>query len=114
MKKVELKDAISYQAPGHFGCTALRLQHKDTTGTQSFTVGLSHFLPGGGAEMATSEFERVYYVISGTITVTDSEGRDITLGPTDSLYIAIGERRSVLNKTNQPVSMLVIGSYPKK
>jgi len=109
-----LKDAKSYDAPGHFGNTAIRLHHKDTTGSQYFHVGLSYFLPGGGAEMSTSEFDRVYYVISGTITVTGEDGKEIELEPTDSLFIATGERRSVLNKTNEPVTMLVVGSYPKK
>lgn len=29
----------------------------------------------------------------------------------DSLYVAAGEKRSILNETNNPVSMLVIASY---
>lgn len=113
MKKLELKDAKEFNAPGHFGNTALRLHHKDTTGIKSFHVGLSYFLPRGGAELSVSEFDRVYYVISGTITVTDDRGNEIVLRPTDSLYIETGEKRSVLNKTNEPVTMVVIGSYPK-
>jgi mannose-6-phosphate isomerase-like protein (cupin superfamily) len=52
-------------------------------------------------------------VISGTISVTDSNGREINLGPTDSLYIANGEKRSIMNKTNQPATMIVVSSYPK-
>lgn len=114
MKKVELKDAKPFDAPEHFGYKALRLHHRDTTGTRNFHVGVSHFLPGGGAEMGSSDFEKVYYVLSGIITVTDSNGTDIILGPNDTLYIASGERRSLLNKTNQPVTMIVIGSYPEK
>jgi glyoxylate utilization-related uncharacterized protein len=113
LKKLELKDAKPYDAPGHFGCVTLRLHHKDTTGSQNFSVGLSHFLPKGGAEMGGGDFERVYYVISGTISVTDSNGQEINLGPTDSLYIANGEKRSIMNKTNQPATMIVISSYPK-
>jgi len=59
MKKVELKDVKPYEAPGHFKMVALRLQHKETTGVETFWVGLSYFLPGGGAEMSASDFERV-------------------------------------------------------
>lgn len=113
MKKLELEDAKPYDAPGHFGCVSLRLHHKETTGSQNFSVGLSHFLPKGGAEMGGGDLERVYYVISGTLSVTDSNGKEISLGPTDSLYIASGEKRSIANKTNLPVTMLVIMSYPK-
>lgn len=40
---MELKDAKPYEAAGHFKMVALRLQHKETTGVESFWVGLSHF-----------------------------------------------------------------------
>jgi len=113
VKKVELKDAPEYSASGHFGCVSLRLHHKDLTGSQSFWVGLSHFLPKGGAEMAGSEVERIYVVLSGNITVTGADGKEVQMGPMDSLYLAPGEKRSILNKTNLPVSMLVMAAYPK-
>ncbi|MEM1624817.1 MAG: hypothetical protein QXJ00_06085 [Candidatus Nezhaarchaeales archaeon] len=45
IEKVELKDAKPYEAPKHFNMVALRLHSRDTTGTQKFWVGLSHFLP---------------------------------------------------------------------
>lgn len=111
MKKVELKDIKPYEAPGHFKMVALRLQHKETTGTKNFWVGLSHFLPGGGAEMAASDFEKVYFILSGTLTVTTPEGKVLTLEPMDSLYIPAGQKRYLINKTNSPASMLVIASY---
>lgn len=114
MKRVELKDAPAYEAAGHFGCTSLRLHNKELTGSESFWVGMSHFLPKGGAEMGGGDFERVYVVLSGTMTATAADGREYQLGPTDSLYIPAGEKRSILNKTNNPVTMLVIASYPGK
>lgn len=114
MKKVELKDAKPYEAAGHFGMVALRLQHKETTGVESFWVGLSHFLPGGGAEMSAANFERVYIVISGEITVITEDGKEIVLRSLDSLYIPPGEKRAILNKTNMPATMLVIANYPKE
>ena len=54
MKKVELKDVKPYQAPGHYGMTALRLHGREEASSQTFWVGLSHFLPGGGAEFDAS------------------------------------------------------------
>ena len=55
MKKVELKDVKPYQALKHFNMTALRLHGKEETGSQKFWMGLSHFLPGGGAKWAYEE-----------------------------------------------------------
>ncbi|MEM3550296.1 MAG: cupin domain-containing protein [Candidatus Bathyarchaeia archaeon] len=113
MKKVSLGEAKPYEAPGHFKMVALRLHHKETTGVKTFWVGLSHFLPGGGAEVSANDFEKVYFVLSGTLTVRAENGETITLGPMDSLYIPAGEKRYLVNETNNPASMLVIGGYPK-
>ena len=102
-----------YEAAGHFGCTVLRLQHKDLTGSQAFWMGLTHFLPKGGAEMSGGPIEKAYLVVSGNVTVTAEDGKEFQLGPMDSLYIPPGEKRSILNKTNLPATMLVVASYPK-
>lgn len=114
MKKVMLEEAKPYAAAGHFNMVALRLQHKETTGVENFWVGLSYFLPGGGAEMSASNFEKVYVMLSGTMTVTTEDGKTFTLEPMDSLYIPPGEKRYLINKTNKVASMLVICSYPKQ
>ena len=113
MKKVELKDVKPYEAPGHFKMVALRLHHKETTGTENFWVGFSHFLPGGGAEMSSSDTEKVYFVISGVITVVTPDKKEITLRPMDSLFIPPGEERYIINKENVPATMLVIAAYPR-
>ena len=69
MKKMELKDAKPYEAPGHFDVSTLRLHDKEISGSEKLIVGVSHFLPGGGCEMGGSPPEKLYYVISGEITV---------------------------------------------
>jgi quercetin dioxygenase-like cupin family protein len=74
-------------------------------------VGLSHFLPGGGADESSSEAERVYVVLEGQITVTTTEDGAVLLGPLDSCLIPAGETRSVKNETNRPASMLVIATH---
>nr|MDO8082084.1 cupin domain-containing protein [Candidatus Freyarchaeota archaeon] len=111
MKKVELKNGKEYDAPGHFKMTAIRLHGKEETGTKKFWVGLSHFLPGGGAEMGSTNFERVYFMLSGKLTVLARDKKEITLEPMDSLYISAGEERSIINREKVPASMLVIVSY---
>ena len=109
MKKVRLDEVKPYAAPRHFNMVAMRLQGKDETGIQKFWVGLSYFLPGGGAEWAyeDSPTEKVYLVLDGEITVK-SKTEEITLGPMDSLYVAPFEGREIINKINKPATMLVI------
>ena len=112
MKKVELKNVKEYEAPGHFKMVAMRLHGKEETGTENFWVGLSHFLPGGGAEMGSSNTEKVYFVLSGKVTLVTPDKKEMTLEPTDSVYIAPGEERYLINREKVPASMLVIISYP--
>ena len=112
MKKVRLDQVKPYEAAGHFKMTAMRLQGKEETGIQKFWVGVSYFLPGGGAEWAYEDNpnEKVYIVLDGEITVKNKE-EEITLKPMDSLYLAPNEGRSILNKTNKPVTMMVVINY---
>ena len=112
MHVTRIDDARPYEAPKHHDMRALRLQGFDASDASQFWVGLSHFLPGGGAESDATPLEKVYVVLSGTVTVeTDAGTAD--LGPSDSVYLAAGERRSVVNQTNQPASMLVVMPYPE-
>ena len=111
MKKVELKDVNPYEAAGHFKMTALKLHGKEETGVQKFWMGLSHFLPQGGAEFAASPTEKIYFVLEGEVTIK-TETEEIVLCPWDSIYIGPDEGRSIINNTNKPASMLVVINYP--
>lgn len=111
MKKVELKNVKPYQAPKHFDMTALKLHGREETGCQAFWVGLSHSLPGGGAEFDASPAEKMYFVLEGEITVKGESGEEVTLGPSDSIYIGANEGREIVNATNRPTSMLVVINY---
>jgi len=112
MKKVRLDDVKPYDAPGHFNMAAMRLSGKDETGAQKFWVGLSHFLPGGGAEYAyeDSPTEKIYFVLDGELTVK-TKTEEFNLGPMDLLFIGPNEGREIINRTNKPVSMLVVVNY---
>ncbi|MDP2646689.1 MAG: cupin domain-containing protein [Desulfobacterales bacterium] len=113
MKKVELKNVKRYEAPGHFGMTAMRLVGTEETGAKKFWMGLSHFLPGGGAEWAyeDSPTEKIYFVLKGEITVK-TKTEEIVLRESDTLFIGPNEGREVINRTNLPASMLVVVNYP--
>ena len=112
MKKINLDDVKSYAAPGHFGMVAMRLSGTEETGAKKFWVGLSHFLPGGGAEYAyeDSPTEKFYIVLDGEITVK-SKKEEFILGPMDGIYIGPNEGREIINDTNMPITMLVAISY---
>ena len=112
MKKVSLSQVKPYSADLHFNMSAMRLQGKEETGIQKFWMGLSYFLPEGGAAWAyeDSPTEKVYLVLDGEITVK-SKNEEIKLGPMDSLYLAPYEGREIINNTNKPVTMLVVVSY---
>jgi mannose-6-phosphate isomerase-like protein (cupin superfamily) len=111
MKKMAIEEAKAYTAPKHFDVRSLRLQGKDETGVQHFWVGLSHFLPAGGAEMDATPVEKVYVVTEGEITVRTADA-EVVLRKNDSLYIGPNEAREVFNHTNMPCSMLVVINYP--
>jgi quercetin dioxygenase-like cupin family protein len=112
MKVTRIADARPYEAPKHFDMRGLRLQGAEASDNQGFWVGLSHFLPGGGAERDATPLEKVYVVIAGEVTVTTDAG-DTVLEPLDSCRLAPGEARAIVNRTNAPASMLVVMPYPE-
>jgi quercetin dioxygenase-like cupin family protein len=107
MKVTRWKAAKQYAAKKHFGMVGFRLQGQEATQTQNFWVGLSQFLPGGGAEKGSSPTEKVYVVLEGEVTIVTSEGETV-LGSLDSCLIAPNEERSVENRTNNIARMLVV------
>jgi quercetin dioxygenase-like cupin family protein len=109
----KFSDAKPYVAPNHFDMRSLRLQGFEEGGPTNFWVGLSHFLPGGGAGPDATPIEKVYVVLAGKITVT-AEGQEHLLGPMDSVRIGPNIERKVLNAGNDVATMLVVLPYPPK
>jgi mannose-6-phosphate isomerase-like protein (cupin superfamily) len=107
MQVTRLNKAKAYDAAKHYKMEALRLQGLDATNLDSFSCGLSYFLPGGGAERSCSKNEKVYVVIEGEVTIITDDGEE-TLGKLDSCVIGVNEYRSVENRTNSVCTMLVI------
>jgi quercetin dioxygenase-like cupin family protein len=105
-------DAKAYEAPNHYDMRSLRLQGFEPGGPKSSWVGLSHFLPGGGAGPDASALEKVYVLLAGSLTVR-AGGEELTLGPLDSCCIPAGETREVKNLGNEVATMLVVMPYPE-
>ena len=105
-------DAKPYQAPNHFDMRAVRLQGFEEGGPTKSWVGLSHFLPGGGAGPDASPLEKVYVVLAGQVTVR-AEGTEVVLHPLDSVYIGGGVVREVKTEANAVATRLVVMPYPE-
>src|SRR5436305_12782012 len=113
MQIKHLSEAKPYEAPNHRGYYSLRLFGLDAGGPKQFTVGLSHFLPGGGAGPDASPTEKVYYVLSGELTLIVA-GKESVLKADDSCFIGSNETREIVNRGNDVVTMLVADSTPQK
>jgi len=113
MQMKHLSDAKPYEAPNHRGHCTLRLFGLDAGGPKLFSVGLSHFLPGGGAGPDASPTEKVYYVLSGELTLI-AGGKESVLKANDSCFIGPNESREIVNRGNDVVTMLVAVSTPQK
>lgn len=100
--------AKAYQAVRHHGVEAFRLQGGDVTPLGAFSVGLSDFAPGGGADRGASATAKVYVVVDGEITVITRGDGAVTLGPLDSCMIEPGEEREIENRSAVHARMLVI------
>jgi mannose-6-phosphate isomerase-like protein (cupin superfamily) len=109
MRITRLADAEPFSPVGHTGVGPVRLQGGDSTPTTDVTVALSHYLPGGRAELSPQIAETVYVVVSGAL-VMSSDGAEEALGPMDSVHFGPGTMRTVENRTHLPASMLVIRS----
>lgn len=106
-------DAAPYESPNHRGVVALRLQGFEEGGPTNQWVGLSQFLPDGGAGPDSTPFEKVYVVLEGEMTVI-AGGEEITLGRLDSVTIPGGEVREIVNRRNAVATMLTVLPYPPK
>lgn len=107
MRVTRIADAEPFSPGGHEGVGPVRLQGGEITPTTDFTVALSHYLPGGAAQLAPQPAETVYVVLAGEL-VMSSEGSEEVLGALDSVHFTPGTLRTVENRTNLPASMLVV------
>lgn len=111
MRVKRFEEAKPYEAPNHFGTVSLRLQGFEPGGPTNQWVGISQFLPGGGAGPDATPFEKIYVVLEGEMTVIVG-GAEVTLRKYDSCTIAPGEVRRIENRSNHCCTMLVVIPYP--
>lgn len=107
MQLIKAADGTPEPAARHFLETGVQ-KIAPSNGTARTTCTVSHFLPGGGAEMTSSAAERVYYGLSGTVLVTGADGSAYAVGPGDTLYIPPGEERKIDVPGTEPATIVVI------
>ena len=105
-------EATTYEAPGHFDVRTTRLHNPDEVNDGSVVLGLSHFLPAGGAHMAPAKFEMVYYIVEGEMTATlkneDGTEESYCLKAGDSVHFGPGTERGIVNTGCVTAQMLVL------
>lgn len=107
MKLIKAGDGLAYDAPNHFEMWGVR-KFGPPEGARAVNVSISEFLPNGGATMSSSDKERIYFVLRGSITVTAQDGSEHRVDADDMIYIAPGEKRSVRTNGNVAARVLVI------
>ena len=111
-KVTKANEAVTYEAPGHFDVRTTRL-HNGADVDAQVTLGLSHFLPGGGAGMAKAPIELLYYIVTGEMTVTTDDGEVHVLHAGDSIHFSPAQGRESKNTGIVAAQMLVIACPPK-
>jgi glyoxylate utilization-related uncharacterized protein len=114
MEVTRFADALPYLAPLHHDVKSLRLQGFNASSADFAWAGLSHILPGGGADMDAGPSGRIYVVIDGEVTITLGSGEVTVLRKLDSCFIPVGEAREVSNRSNAVATMIVIMPAPPK
>ena len=113
MQITRLADAKRYDAPKHFDMRSLRLQGLEASATDFAWLGLSYFLPGGGALSDTGTVGKIYVVLDGEVTIDLGNGSTHVLAKLDSCFIPAGESRAIRNAGNIVATMLVVMPCPK-
>lgn len=106
--KITKKDGgYTYEAGGHFNCTLNRLHDAADVTDGKLITGLSTFHPGGGTEYGHNNVESIYYILEGELLFRDENNEETLLKQGDSVHIAAGANKSIMNTGDQDSRMLV-------
>ena len=104
-------EAYKYEAKGHFDVRTTRLHDPQDVNSGVITMGLSHFLPGGGCEYGSNLLESIYYIAEGQMYLECEVGTPdevkTTLYAGDSFHCGPGTKKSVVNTGTTSCQMLV-------
>ena len=112
MQVMRFAEARRYDAPKHFDMRSLRLQGLEASSADFAWVGLSHFLPEGGAEMDAGATGKIYVVVDGRGHGQLADGGSHVLRRWTAVSFRRAKRARVRNATNAVASMLVVMPHP--
>lgn len=106
-------DAIAYDAPFHTGVDTRRLQGMEVGPTDGFWLGLSVYPPGSSAGPSEVMGESIYLVVSGEF-VLHANGETVPLRQYDSVHLAKGDQRQLVNESDSDAVLAVSIANPPK
>ena len=111
-KVTKANEAVKYAAPGHFDVRTTRLHNPEDIENGEVVFGLSHFLPGGGADKAPAKFEMIYYIVKGEMTIKiydeNENHNEYILNCGDSIHFGANTKRGCINTGNSSAEMLTV------
>ncbi len=112
MDIVKFEDAPFYKPPNHDGVTSRRLQGDSVSSADFAWVGYSDFPPGVIVPMEAGTFGKIYVVTVGALSIGQADGTRHALNQWDSIFIPVGEARSVINDSGAPAAIIVVTPPP--
>lgn len=106
-KITKANEATPYDPPGHYTMLATRLHNAADVNEGRLVMGLSHFLPGGGAKQNAVPSEFIYYIVSGEMTVTLDDGTFV-LKAGDTIHCGPMTTKEIKNNGFVTATMLVV------
>lgn len=105
-------EAVPYVAPLHTNVDTRRLQGMEVGPTEGFWLGLSVYPPGSQAGPGEVMAESIYFVVSGEF-VLHCNGETFALRQYDSVHLAKGDVRELVNESDSDAVLAVSIANPK-
>jgi len=113
MRVTKHADAVEYHPPFHEGVDTRRLQGMEMGETEGFWLGLSVYPPGASAGPSEVMGESIYLVVSGEFVLYAND-EAITLKQYDSVHLAKGDHRQLVNESDSDAVLAVSIANPPK
>ena len=110
MNVTRFDQAPEYVAPNHFDMLCQRLQGREAGPAEQLWLGVSTIAPGGHTGLDGSPMEKHYVVLEGELVLIgeiDGVRQEAVLGRFDSCRFAPGEKRQLVNRSQQPARVLL-------
>ncbi len=111
VRAIDLKNP--HDVPAHYDMKSLDIHGMEPEGFHNILIlGLSQFMPGGGAEKGEIKADVIYYMLEGEMTIRNAQGETI-ISAGDSVRFEKAEVREIVNRGTTTAKMLVIAGIPQ-